>query len=205
MTGRRQPFEFTKVFLPPGFTQTFEDNLVLAGNRRQAIRALHEWENGICWLCGDAVDVDAPHPHPGSGVIDHVEAKVFGGKLVRDNVHLAHFQCNSLRRELSPDTYTQDEYRAELQRSTFRYENPDIYWRERAAELTADLKPLTARFKALKTELDALQQVVGRGVRERRASIAVLAHEVQLVQRELGYSRALLSHAEDQAAAHAPK
>ena len=54
----------------------------------------------ICQICGKKVDREARAPHPKSPVLDHILPLSKGGEHTRKNVQLAHFMCNSHKRDL---------------------------------------------------------------------------------------------------------
>lgn len=53
---------------------------------------LYQRDKGICWLCGGNVDRS-------EWSIDHLVPKAHGGTHTWDNVGLAHFKCNAIRRD----------------------------------------------------------------------------------------------------------
>jgi 5-methylcytosine-specific restriction endonuclease McrA len=56
-------------------------------------------EETVCWLCFGAIDWNAPPRTPFSKSVDHVLPVETHPELalVRSNLHLAHFGCNSRR------------------------------------------------------------------------------------------------------------
>ena len=56
-------------------------------------------DNGRCQLCGTGVDVGLCYPHPWAATMDHKIALARGGTHEPANVQLAHFRCNSSKRE----------------------------------------------------------------------------------------------------------
>lgn len=55
-------------------------------------------EEGVCHLCGLAIDPGLRSPHPLSFTLDHIVPVSMGGVLVsRDNVRAAHRRCNMQR------------------------------------------------------------------------------------------------------------
>lgn len=57
---------------------------------------------GRCGLCGDPVLPFVRFPHPRSASIDHIVPVSKGGEHVPDNLQLAHFGCNSAKRDRAP-------------------------------------------------------------------------------------------------------
>src|SRR5574340_33933 len=55
-------------------------------------------DKGKCQLCGKPVALKQKAPHPKSPTLDHILPVSKGGKHHPDNVRLAHFECNSRRR-----------------------------------------------------------------------------------------------------------
>ena len=51
----------------------------------------------VCQLCGLPIDREAKSPHPHSPSIDHVISLGAGGSHTYENVHAAHFICNSIK------------------------------------------------------------------------------------------------------------
>ncbi|MFQ5705539.1 MAG: HNH endonuclease [Gemmatimonadales bacterium] len=47
-----------------------------------------------CGLCGERVSRRLQAPHPRSASLDHIRPLADGGDHVRENVHLAHRECN---------------------------------------------------------------------------------------------------------------
>lgn len=56
-------------------------------------------DKGICYICGEKVDMDAHGNSDWYGSIDHVKAIANGGNHTWDNVKLAHRKCNILKRD----------------------------------------------------------------------------------------------------------
>ena len=54
----------------------------------------------ICQICGTLVDKNTRHPHPLSPTIDHIIPLSKGGPDEPGNVQLAHFICNSRKRDV---------------------------------------------------------------------------------------------------------
>lgn len=70
------------------------------GRRYQPIRPqdVFERDRWICQLCRKPVQRDKKAPHPMSPTLDHIiPMSVEGGDHVPENVHTAHFICNSTR------------------------------------------------------------------------------------------------------------
>ena len=61
------------------------------------IAALYKRDHGICWICGQPVDIEADSNDNNYPSIDHVVPISKGGKDTWDNVRLAHRICNSKR------------------------------------------------------------------------------------------------------------
>lgn len=56
-------------------------------------------QNGwICHLCWTPVDRSLKAPHPKSASLDHILPRSLGGRHTRENVQLAHYGCNSRKR-----------------------------------------------------------------------------------------------------------
>lgn len=64
---------------------------------------LAERDGWICWLCGAAVDPDAPLDAPHRGTVDHVVPRSRGGATVPENLRLAHRRCNGRRADTLPE------------------------------------------------------------------------------------------------------
>ena len=56
-------------------------------------------EESVCWLCLELVDFDAPPRSRRSPSVDHIKPVATHPHLamVRSNLHLAHYGCNSSR------------------------------------------------------------------------------------------------------------
>lgn len=65
--------------------------------RRKIMRRVIERDKGICWLCGEPVDLTLTFPHPLSKSMDHVVPHSKGGKFTFANLRLAHRICNDAR------------------------------------------------------------------------------------------------------------
>lgn len=73
-------------------------NARLNSTQRRKVRArVIARDNGICWLCGDPVDLTLEAPHPDSATMDHVIPHTLGGKHRASNLRLAHSRCNADR------------------------------------------------------------------------------------------------------------
>lgn len=57
------------------------------------------WTDRMCGLCAAPVDLELLVPNPGAPTIDHILPLARGGHDVRANVQLAHFRCNSIKRD----------------------------------------------------------------------------------------------------------
>lgn len=64
-----------------------------------SIGGVYERSNGVCGICCGEVDLSIPCPHPMSASIDHVIPLAKGGLHKWGNVQLAHFGCNSRKRD----------------------------------------------------------------------------------------------------------
>jgi hypothetical protein len=53
----------------------------------------------VCGICNRPVDALLEVPHAEAGTVDHVVALASGGPHALNNVQLAHFMCNSLKRD----------------------------------------------------------------------------------------------------------
>ena len=69
---------------------------------RAQARAIHAANGGLCWLCGEPIDLALAYPDPGSLVADHVMPLVSGGAVL-GNVQPAHNRCNGKRGARSYD------------------------------------------------------------------------------------------------------
>lgn len=56
-----------------------------------------------CWLCGGAIDPDAPTNSPNQGTIDHLVPRSRGGSSELSNLRLAHRRCNVRRGNHLPE------------------------------------------------------------------------------------------------------
>jgi 5-methylcytosine-specific restriction endonuclease McrA len=62
-------------------------------------------EETHCWLCHQPVSRNLRYPHPKSAAIDHVTPRSHGGDPYdRNNLRLAHFDCNSSRGNRPPSS-----------------------------------------------------------------------------------------------------
>jgi len=61
--------------------------------------ALYERDAWMCHICGDEVNRDVVVPALDAPTLDHIIARVCGGTDDDDNLHTAHFYCNSVKRE----------------------------------------------------------------------------------------------------------
>lgn len=59
---------------------------------------IFERDGWVCGICGVPVDSSLKHPDPRSASIDHVIPLWAGGPHTRDNVQLAHLECNVEKR-----------------------------------------------------------------------------------------------------------
>lgn len=62
-----------------------------------SVLSLYKRDDGICWLCGEACDINADTNSNMYPSVDHVKPISLGGKDEWGNVRLAHRLCNSLR------------------------------------------------------------------------------------------------------------
>jgi 5-methylcytosine-specific restriction endonuclease McrA len=51
----------------------------------------------VCWLCGGAIDMDAPRRSALGLTIDHVVPRSHGGQDSIENLRPAHYHCNVKR------------------------------------------------------------------------------------------------------------
>lgn len=70
-----------------------------AGSRPpQGIRAaVYARDEGICQICGEAVEMEAPAGSDWSPTLDHIVCVSWGGDHSVENLRLAHHWCNSIR------------------------------------------------------------------------------------------------------------
>jgi 5-methylcytosine-specific restriction endonuclease McrA len=64
---------------------------------RSKLRRLINRDGLVCWVCGEAIDPDAPLNAPGQVSIDHVVPRRLGGRHELSNLKLAHKACNEQR------------------------------------------------------------------------------------------------------------
>lgn len=62
-----------------------------------------EFDGWVCGICGKKVNKDLSFPHPYSASLDHIVPLSKGGTHTYSNVQLAHFICNSKKRDLEED------------------------------------------------------------------------------------------------------
>jgi len=67
-------------------------------------KEIFERDNWICQICGKPVDKNLKYPDPYVATLDHIVPLAKGGNHTRDNVQLAHFICNSYKRDLDQAT-----------------------------------------------------------------------------------------------------
>lgn len=65
------------------------------------LAVLLERDGYTCQICYEFVDTNEEVPHPKAPTIDHIIPLSKGGLHGYENVQLAHFRCNSLRRDKS--------------------------------------------------------------------------------------------------------
>lgn len=66
-------------------------------------RTLADRDGAVCWLCGNDVDLTAPHGSGWAGSVDHVVPRARGGGNEDRNLRLAHRLCNSRRGSRVPE------------------------------------------------------------------------------------------------------
>jgi 5-methylcytosine-specific restriction endonuclease McrA len=154
----------------PMSRQTYESLVLdeLNGKVRRDPRSvhivLHVRDQGVCGICGIAVDISLRHPHPGSATMDHIIHRSSRGSSHEwANLRLAHRQCNLERNahEVAPEVALE-----RLHRSVRRYTNPEIY-------LPMDVEKATVSLEARELELVRRREslAVQRATAERRASV----------------------------------
>lgn len=69
------------------------------GHRWRLLAARVKRNQGVCWICGRAIDPDLKAPDPWSFSVDHVESATVRPELalVYDNLRAAHRRCNQKR------------------------------------------------------------------------------------------------------------
>lgn len=65
-------------------------------------REIFKRDGWRCHICGKKVDPSLSYPHPQSASLDHLVPVASGGSHEAKNVALAHWLCNSKRREVGP-------------------------------------------------------------------------------------------------------
>jgi 5-methylcytosine-specific restriction endonuclease McrA len=65
-------------------------------------KEIYERDGWVCRICGGIVLREEQHPHPLSPTLDHIRPLAKGGNHTRSNLQLAHFICNSYKRDLLP-------------------------------------------------------------------------------------------------------
>lgn len=58
------------------------------------LQVVFKRDKGICWLCGESVDLQLKWPDRGFATLDHVVPLVRGGMHSYSNIRLAHLRCN---------------------------------------------------------------------------------------------------------------
>ena len=67
------------------------------------LRAKQRAKGLPCWLCGHAIDYDAPPRSRWSFSLDHAMPLVYGGPLLEEaNARSAHLSCNARRGQWRP-------------------------------------------------------------------------------------------------------
>jgi len=66
-------------------------------------RTIAERDGWWCWLCGGAIDPDAPTNSPNQGTVDHLVPRSRGGSSGLANLRLAHRRCNVRRGNHLPE------------------------------------------------------------------------------------------------------
>lgn len=73
-----------------------------ADSERIDSRQVYEEDGWVCGICSEAVDGDLQWPAPKSPSLDHVIPLARGGHHRRDNVQLAHLDCNLRKSDAVP-------------------------------------------------------------------------------------------------------
>lgn len=71
-----------------------------AGSKTLSFRQVAERDGWVCALCSKDVDPTLLVPHPHAATLDHVLPLARGGTHTMDNAQLAHFICNSVKRDI---------------------------------------------------------------------------------------------------------
>jgi 5-methylcytosine-specific restriction endonuclease McrA len=74
--------------------------------RRRILRELRDIlldrQEGVCWLCGKAIDRSLPPTDPRAASIDHILPRSRGGSDAPSNLAVAHRRCNEARADADP-------------------------------------------------------------------------------------------------------
>lgn len=68
-------------------------------------RQVFERDSGICYLCGELLFLDVPHPERSFASIDHVVPISRGGADTLDNVRIACLSCNLRKNDKTVEEY----------------------------------------------------------------------------------------------------
>lgn len=67
------------------------------GSKTLTFHTVAERDGFRCGLCGEPVDMSLSVPHLRAPTLDHIVPLARGGSHSLENVHLAHFLCNSIK------------------------------------------------------------------------------------------------------------
>ncbi len=67
-----------------------------------SVELVGDRDDWICGICEQTVDPDLSVPQPDAPTVDHIVPLSRGGTHSPGNVQLAHFLCNSRKRDLLP-------------------------------------------------------------------------------------------------------
>jgi 5-methylcytosine-specific restriction endonuclease McrA len=71
----------------------------LRGAETISLLAIHRRDCGLCGLCRRPVGLRFTPPHPRAATLDHIVPLIAGGAHEARNVQLAHYGCNSAKRD----------------------------------------------------------------------------------------------------------